>query len=80
MATKLDTASHLLWKQLDKGPPTVDGWAYCRECGCAGNCECGHRPLAEPEHWCELDVNDDDESGRCYCCRAVERDNKEDNG
>lgn len=64
---------HLVWQRRVRreGPADPDE-LLCASCGCRGNCECGHAPLAAPDHLCELDINDEHESGRCYCCRAVD--------
>ena len=70
MATNEAIQDHRRWAarptRRTPGPQT------CAGCLCIGNWECGKKePLAAPAHNCELDINDDDESGRCYCCRLA---------
>jgi hypothetical protein len=49
------------------------GEVCCESCGCIGNCECGHEPLAAPVHHCELAANDpENDRCVCYCCIATE--------
>ena len=57
------------WCERDREETSIVSYDGC---GCQGNCECGHEPLDTPKQ-CELDIGDEGESGRCYCCRAVER-------
>lgn len=41
----------------------------CARCGCSGNIHCDRdKPLAAPEHLCELDINGPNERHICYCC------------
>lgn len=74
-------AEHLAWIRRNRGrrkyyaKPTTDiasAACPCIGCGCLGNRECEHEPLAVPEHQCELDIGDDGESCRCYCCRSLD--------
>lgn len=70
--------AHRAWYDRDRSVPNnLDGNLPCIACECGGNCECGHSPLGAPEHLCELDVNDQGESHRCYCCRAMGLEPKE---
>lgn len=40
----------------------------CVECGCKGNCDCGHEPF-DKENFCTLDVYDH----VCPCCVMIYR-------
>lgn len=63
---------HRQWLRRDHRRKPERGELVCSRCGCAGNQECGHTPLAAPKHYCELDINDEGETGSCYCCRMLD--------
>jgi hypothetical protein len=67
--------NHRRWKANNAkrlaGRMKNDNDLPCMSCACIGNCECGHAPLAAPEHNCELDP----ETLGCYCCKMLEDDN-----
>ncbi|MBE3119072.1 MAG: hypothetical protein IMZ50_09990 [Candidatus Atribacteria bacterium] len=63
-------AAHRAYMDRPDKPAYPEDEARCLRCECPGNNKCGHECLAAPEHYCELDINAEDDY-LCYCCHAV---------
>ena len=67
MPSEQQLAEHRRWATRHGKQESDEDACRCETCRCAGNCECGHRPLGKPQHLCELREAD----LRCWCCEIA---------